>query len=297
MCRWLLRAVLVVASPALVWSQEAVTPESPAEAAIKQVVAAYVQAFNSHDAQAIAALWTPEAVYTNRDTGEEVVGREAIAAQFEAAFKAQPESKLDVSVTSIRLLSPNAAVEHGTAKLLTPDADPEIIQYTAVYVQRDGKWLLDRVTDEEPVEVPSHYEQLKVLEWMIGNWIDRDDQVQIETECRWAKNQNFLVRSFTVVAGDGLDLSGMQIIGWDAAAKGIRSWTFDSDGGFAEARWTKDGDRWFIQNRGVLADGSKATMTNVLRPIDDNSFTWQTIERTAAGKLLPNIDAVTVVRE
>lgn len=297
MCRWLLRAVLVVACPALAWSQEADTPESPAEAAIKQVVAAYVQAFNSHDANAVAALWTPEAVYTNRDTGEEVVGREAIAAQFEAAFKAQPESKLDVNVASVQLLSPNAAVEHGTAKLLTPDTDPEIIQYTAVYVQRDGKWLLDRVTDEEPVEVPSHYEQLKVLEWMIGNWIDQDDQVQIETECRWAKNQNFLVRSFTVVAGDGLDLSGMQIIGWDAAAKGIRSWTFDSDGGFAEARWTKDGDRWFIQNRGVLADGSKATMTNVLRPIDDNSFTWQTVERTAAGKLLPNIDTVTVVRE
>jgi hypothetical protein len=45
-----------------------------------------------------------------------------------------------------------------------------------------------------------------------------------------------------------------------------------------------------------LADGRKATMTNVIKQIDDNSFTWQTIERTAGGELLPNIDEVVIVR-
>jgi hypothetical protein len=42
----------------------------------------------------------------------------------------------------------------------------------------------------------------------------------------------------------------------------IRSWTFDSDGGFAEATWTCKKDRWFIQNKGTLADGRKASMVN-----------------------------------
>lgn len=311
MKRWLFFVALAVWTPCLGWSQtptpstvvpttaaaESPAPVSAAETAIRAVVAAYVEAYNSHNAKSLAALWSPEAVYTIRTSGEEVVGREAIAAQFEATFQAQPEMKLDVNVTSIQLLSPNAAVEHGTARILVPDSEPEVIDYTAIYVQREGKWLLDRVTDEAVAVVPSQYEQLKVLEWMVGYWIDQDDSVRIETECHWAKNQSFLVRSYTVVVGDSLDMTGIQIIGWDAAVKGIRSWTFDSDGGFAEARWTKQDDRWFINNRGVLADGRKATMVNIIKPLDENRFTWQTVERTAGGELLPNIDSVIVVRE
>jgi hypothetical protein len=92
-------------------------------------------------------------------------------------------------------------------------------------------------------------------------------------------------------------MSGMQIVGWDPAAKTIRSWTFDSDGSFAEATWTRKKDRWFIQNKGVLADGRKASMVNVIKLVGQNSFTWQTVERTAGGELLPNVDEVLIVRE
>ena len=38
-------------------------------------------------------------------------------------------------------------------------------------------------------------------------------------------------------------------------------------------------------------------MTNVIKPVDQNSFTWQTVERTVGGELLPNIDEVLIVRE
>lgn len=281
-------------SPA--WAQEA-APPSPAETSIRQSAPAYVKAFNSRDSQALAGQWSPDAVYVNRATGEEVAGRAAIAAQFDALFKAQPDLKLDVSVESIRFLSPNVAVEQGTSKFLSPKGDPEEIDYTAVYVQRDGKWLLDRVTDDARETTPSHYQQLKPLEWLVGKWVDQDEQARIETECNWAKNNNFLVRSFTVSAGDEIDLSGMQIIGWDASTKSIRSWTFDSNGGFAEGTWSGRGNRWFIHNKGILANGQKTTMVNVVKPVDDMSFTWQTIDRTVGGELLPNIAEVTIVRQ
>ena len=65
------------------------------------------------------------------------------------------------------------------------------------------------------------------------------------------------------------NFSGMQIIGWDPAAKTIRSWTFDSNGTFAEATWEQKGDRWFLRNRGVLPDGRPATMINVMKQVDD----------------------------
>ena len=93
-----------------------------------------------------------------------------------ALLKEQPELKLEVNVESIQFISPNVAVEHGTTRLLAPNAEPEEIEYTAVEVKRDGKWLLDRVTDKAKEIVPSHYEQLKVLEWMVGQWTERRRQ-------------------------------------------------------------------------------------------------------------------------
>jgi uncharacterized protein (TIGR02246 family) len=269
--------------------------QSADEAAIRKTAAAYAEAFNKHDAKALADLWSPDAVYLNRSSGEEVVGRAAIAEQFAALFKEQPEVKLEVNVESIQFVSPNVAVERGRAKLLAPNAEPEEIEYSAVDVKRDGKWLLDRVTDKSKEAAPSHYEQLKVLEWMVGHWTDDAADADVELDCNWTKNQNFLTRTFKLSLADE-SFSGLQIIGWDPAEKKIRSWTFDSNGTFAEATWEQRGGRWFIRNRGVLPDGQIATMINVMKQVDENSFTWQTIERTAGSELLPNIDEILIVR-
>jgi len=273
--------------------------QAASEAAIRKMVAGYVEAFNKHDAAALANYWSPDAVYLDRDTGEEVSGRDNIAKRFATLFKDEPDSKMTVSTESIRFVSPNVAVEQGTSTETIGKNAPDEVPYTAIYVRRDGQWLLDRVTDQSKEEAPSHYEQLKPLEWMVGSWVDKDDDdnATIETVCNWTKNRNFLTRSYTVTVGDDVALSGMQIIGWDPSAKAIHSWTFDSDGGFSEAIWKQKGDRWYIPNHGVLADGRKATMTNIIKKIDDNSFTWQTIERTAGGEILPNIDEVLIVRE
>ena len=90
---------------------------------------------------------------------------------------------------------------------------------------------------------PAPYEQLKVLEWMIGEWVDEGEDMTITTVCRWTRNRCFMTRSFKVSTADGRELEGTQIIGWDPAEKRIRSWLFDSEGGFGEARWTRDGSR------------------------------------------------------
>ncbi len=267
------------------------------ETAIRKSVKAYVEAFNKHDAKALAEMWSPDAVYLNRVTGEQVVGREAIAKQFTAMFKSDPEVKLTAESESVQFISPNVAEERGNSTVTVPKEKPADVSYLAVYVKRDGQWLLDRVTDEAKEAKDSHYEQLKQLEWMVGHWVDKDENVNIETDCNWTKNRTFLTRSFSVSVEGVVDISGMQFIGWDAAAKAIRSWTFDSDGGYAEATWTFKKDRWYISNKGVLADGRKASMTNVIKPVDANSFTWQTIARTAGGELLPNMPEVLIVRE
>ncbi len=267
------------------------------EAVIRANADKYVESYNRRDSRTMAAMWSPDAVYLDPATGERIVGRDAIAKHFDGMLAGSEDAKLVVTINSIDFVSPNVAIEKGTALVTYSDFPPEETTYSAVHVKRDGKWLLDRVSEEEvPAAPPSHYEELKELEWLVGSWVDADDQATIRTEIEWTKNRNFLRRSFAVVIRDQIDMSGMQIIGWDPAEKKIRSWVFDSEGGFSEATWTHNGDQWFIQNNGTLTDGRKATSLNILTNVDGDSFKWESVNREVDGELLPSVDEVTVVR-
>ncbi len=92
-------------------------------------------------------------------------------------------------------------------------------------------------------------------------------------------------------------MSGMQLIGWDPAAKQIRSWVFDSDGGFGQGTWTRKDNRWSNQQSGVLPDGRKSSSVNIFTYLDDDTFTLQSINRMVDGELLPNIDEVKITKE
>jgi uncharacterized protein (TIGR02246 family) len=269
------------------------------EAAIRKGVESYTTAFNNRDAKAIAAHWLPEAVYTDPDSGKNVVGRAAIEKHFASLFKDIKNVKLTVAVQSIRFISPHVAVEQGLATTVGLDKEPTKSNYTAIHVKREGKWLLDRVTEEESLPIVSHYEKLKDLEWMIGSWVDDDDDdaTTIETTCKWSKNQNFIVRTFSITVRDRITTSGVQFIGWDPSAKRIRSWVFDSDGGHGEGLWTKKGKSWHILTKDTLTNGQKASAVNILTPLDKNRFTWESVDRQVAGQVLPNISAVPVVRK
>ena len=228
--------------------------QSANEAEIRKMVDSYVQAFNRHDAKALADIGRPTqsisiAPPVKRSSG--VLPSPNSLRPVQGA----PEVKREVNVESIQFISPNVAVEHGIRKFLAPNAEPEEIEYSAVDVKRDGKWLLDRVTDKTK-EPSSHYEQLKPLEWMVGQWTKRRRR-RGRVDCNWTKNKNFLTRAFKITV-DGTPARGMQLIGWDPATKKFRSWTFDANGTFAEATWEQKGGRWFIRNRGTLPDGRTA---------------------------------------
>ncbi len=271
---------------------------SPDEATIRSNIDKYVESYNRRDTQTMANMWSPEAIYTDPRTGEGVMGRDAIKQLFDEIFAGEEDAKLAVTVESIDFVSPNVAIEKGAAVVTYSDHPAEETTYTAVHMKRDGQWVLDRVSEEEiPLPPLSNYEHLKSLEWMVGTWIDQDENTVIETDCEWTRNKNFMTRSFTMVTRDGVELSGMQIVGWDAANNQIRSWVFDSNGGFGEGVWTADGDNWTIESTGSLPDGRKTSATNLLKKIDDHSYTWQSINRVADGELQPNVDEVLIVRE
>ncbi len=267
------------------------------EAAIRASAADYVRAYNAHDADAVAGFWSEHAIYQNPLTGEEATGKQAIAEQFKAIFDELGDGQLAVEVLSVEFVSPGVAVEQGIATVTPKDGEPEVSEYSAVHVKHGDKWLMDRVTEKEPASIPSHYEQLKSLDWLIGTWVDEDDEARVEATCQWAKNQNYITRSFTIDLAGEPEISGIQVIGWDAAAGKIRSWAFDSDGGFAEGSWNKKDDSWVVESSAVLPDGRRGSSVNVMKLLDDNTISWQITGRDIDGEILPNLPEVKVARQ
>ena len=76
----------------------------------------------------------------------------------------------------------------------------------------------------------------------------------------------------------------------------IRSWIFDSNGGFGESTWVNNGEDWLIRASNVLPDGSRSTAEHVLTKVDDNKFAWQSQSRTLNGEPQPSLDKIEVQR-
>lgn len=294
MLRYRTLAVLIVA----VFAQLAVADEEPSadEKAIRAAIQSYVDAFNKHDAQAVAAHWTAGGEFIT-PAGKVVTGREELEKEFTAYFAEAKDAKLEIGEPSIQMLSPGVAVEHGSALVVASDRDPIETDYEAIHVKTDDGWKMDSVREKEYVPPQTNYERLKQLEWMIGEWVNADEDAVVETACRWTKNQNFITRSFKVYVEDRVDLEGTQVIGWDPSLGVIRSWLFDSDGGFGVGLWKRDGDRWTVRALRVLPDGRRGSTTTVTELVDENTFTFRTIGREVDGELLPNVGPINVVRK
>jgi uncharacterized protein (TIGR02246 family) len=278
------------------WAVAQETPAPPPSgdsAEISAAVKSYVSVFNRGDANAMASYWTEDAVFV-APSGEKYEGRQAIQEGFESFFKDNDGAKIEIDIASITFEEADVAVEQGTSRVILADESVSETTYEARYKKEGGSWKLTSVRESLPV--PSHYEQLQSLEWMIGEWGDSENS-SVQTACRWTKNNNFISRSFAVSLGDQVDLEGTQVIGWDPDKQVIRSWLFDSDGGFAVGLWKQKDKQWKIQSLHVLPDGRKASSVNLLTQVDENTFTWESTGRAVDGEILPNLGPVTVKRK
>lgn len=296
----LVLGALVLGAAASGFAQQPKAPPSDAapsadEQQIRQGVIAFVEQFNAHKADALVALFAPDARMTLRD-GTQVNGRDEIKQSFSEAFAANPKSAISVVVDSIRLLTPDVAVEEGST---TNFPDGETLtsrgRYTVMHLKKDGRWLMQsvRVVNEESL---SAYGELQPLEWLVGEWVDEGRSEVVEAKFRWDENKSFLLEEFQVVREGAVVLKGTQRIGWDPQAKQVRSWIFDSAGGFGEAVWTPTGDDWVCKAKGVGADGTSSSATRTLTRATKDRVIWSATDRISGDEKLPPLD-VTMVRK
>jgi uncharacterized protein (TIGR02246 family) len=265
--------------------------------AITALVASFTKAFNAGDAAAAAATFAEDALAVD-EQGERTEGRAAIRDRLAASFANNPGSTISITEDSLRFLGPDTALEEGRTVVTSAAAGeaPETTRFTVVYVKRGGRWLQSAVRDEVAHELTPH-ERLKELEWLVGEWMNESQDAMVSTTCKWADNGNFLVREFTMKVRGQPVLSGTQRIGWDPARRQFKTWIFDTEGGFGEGYWTRNGDRWMIKAEGVRQDGQHASATNIITRLGKDRASWQSVDRTLGDAALPGIDEFIIVRK
>lgn len=264
------------------------------EKAVRDVVQAYKEAYNQQDAAKLAALWASDATYINPVTGESAEGKEAIEKLFREKFAQGKKRSLEVEIKSIEFPDVDEAVEKGVMKVTIPDQPVQQMAYQMSYVKENGKWLLDDFNEIELQQATSNYEELKDLAWLVGKWEDSDDNVQILFDTQWDKFKNFITQNFQMKIYGQDDIEGKQIIAWDPVKESVRSWVFDSDGGFGEGTWEKMDKSWYATMRFTLSDGRVGSSKNIYTPINESSYTFASVEREVGGEVLPDMDPVTV---
>jgi uncharacterized protein (TIGR02246 family) len=265
--------------------------------AIQTTIEGYVKAFNSQDANKLVSYWADKGNYVDV-RGQMTKGRENIQSQYDTFFKAFGKPTMTINVTSLDFANDDTVIEDGVREIQFPDNQPtREMRYTAVHVKKDGKWLVQSVRDAV-VFNETNYKYLQGLEWMVGDWLDEEDGgVAIQTSCDWSPNRNYLIRTFTTMVNGEETLGGTQWIGWDAAKGNIRSWLFDSDGGYGEGVWTPEGDKWNVEANSVLPNGKLVKETHVITFLDQDKMSLATTNRTLDGQALPDDKVIVARRE
>jgi len=264
------------------------------EEAIRAVDEAFVRGYNKGDSKALAALFTEDAEVVEAD-GARYRGHDPIEQGLADTFAASKGAKIAFEIEAIRFLSPDVAEEEGRSVVTPEEGAPVSRLYTVLYVKRDGRWFISGVR-EEPDPLVRPHDRLKDLEWMVGEWVDERPDSVVRVDCHWSEDGNFLIRSFTVKRQGKPVMTVTQRVGWDPLAKQLRSWEFDSEGGFGEGRWSRDGDRWVVKYTGVRPEGTTASSTNITSRERPDLVRWVSTDRIIGDESVPEEVAYVLVR-
>jgi len=273
-------------------TQQVAIQSSPEYQETEEQFRKYQEAFDRRDAKALASFYAEDVDYIDQD-GVKVKGQGEMEKLFTENFQANPGAKIAIAIEEMRQLTPDVRVNRGVATVTPRDGTAESTRYEAILVRKGDRWQISQLT-QTAAPAPSASSQLEALKWLIGNWENKDAGQTVESKVEWAGDENFLVRTFKV-RGEA-ETDGWEIVGWDPDRQQIRSWIFDSNGGFGESSWSYDDGHWLIRASNVLPDGSRSTAENVLTKVDDNQFTWESRNRTVDGGSQPPVSEVVVHR-
>jgi uncharacterized protein (TIGR02246 family) len=300
--------LLVLAGPARAQSQPAggqpaaarPTAEDPQEKPVRDVVRAFVQAYNAPDSKALGELFLDSASVLD-PSGFETHGKAAIGAMYAATLRDAPGLKLESQTDQVRFLTPDVARLEGRSRVFSTGTGSanDFTKFTALLVRSAGKWQLAELREQPaPLQDITSYERLQELEWMVGDWVDETEGNRAVVNVRWADKQSYLIRTYSVEIRGEKAHSGTMFIGWDPLTEQVKSWVFDSEGGHGEGLWTRTSEnQWIVKASGVLRDGRPTSATHIHTILNKDAVKTSSIDRIIGGQIAPDILDIVMVRK
>ena len=270
-------------------------PSAPLDPSIAAMIGTFEKAFNAHNAPAMMAIWTPDALYRATVTNTEVKGRDAIGAAYADLFKQQPTSSLKVTINESNIEVGTASLL-GMAEVTQKGQLPTRSLFRASLEKVGASWLFASVDESElPMDSPTGLSQLA---WLAGTWTEALPSGDVKNTYHWANGGAFLVRNYSRAAKQGPAVDGTQIFGWDSEQQCVRTWLFDSNGSFGEGYWQRQSpDKWLNKMALKLPDGRRGSVTQILTHTGENELTLQSVDREIDGQFQPNTTPAKMTRQ
>jgi uncharacterized protein (TIGR02246 family) len=283
-------------------STAAATASSPknaaAENAVREAITAYIAAYNKKDAAKLAEFFTPDGTLIDSDNVA-TRGRDAISQELADAFDERSSYTLEGKINGVRFITLDVAQAEGLSRLVSPKEATIAGQFVALLSRQGNAWKIVEIRDyPAPADSVAPYERLKELEWMVGEWVDESEDVQVSSNCRWGQAKAYLMRDYSVQIKGEPATSGLMIIAWDPQSDQIKSWIFNADGGRGEGSWTRAGDnQWVVKAQGSTGDGRPTSATQVITLVNKDAVKTSSIDRVVGGEIAGDVEDVIMVRK
>jgi uncharacterized protein (TIGR02246 family) len=156
------------------------------------------------------------------------------------------------------------------------------VRYVCVWTKPEDKWMVASVREFADDPPPTPHELLQPLAWLVGDWVSEGGDSIVHISYRWSDDGNYLLGDYQVIAGGETVMDSVQRIGWDPLRGQIRSWLFDSDGGYGDGEWTTLEDGYRIRSTAVAPDGSIGAANIEATKVSDTRFVMKGTDRIVA---------------
>lgn len=262
-------------------------------AEVKTTLLALKEALSRGDAEKAAAAWSEDGSFVNMD-GLAFKNRKEIQKRFQDVFAKEGRPSITFNVQRVKELNDSAVLIEGLVHRNNgPAADNVESRFSMAVVKEGGRWSI-KSASESPYrnDLGTQDNPLDAFNWLIGNWKVENENGRLDLKVDWAHGKNFISCLYLIKHGNSSEPESRQVIGFDPINQAPISWSFDASGGYGQARWIKEGNKWLIDSCGVDREGNQTTCTNVITMVDKDTFTWQSINRTINGESLSDTAAL-----
>jgi hypothetical protein len=242
-----------------------------------------VSAFNESSVEKLLDTFLPEGELIDEE-GNLHAGHEEIKTLATTYFEKFPATKTQATLESVRQVG-DLVFTDGSRVVSSADGRSfSALRFAAVWKKTESGYRLVSLRDFSDAQPLTPHEALKSLEWIAGEWVNEGSDARVELAFRWSDDENFILGEITVRRGDTLVARSSQRIGYDAARGIVRSWTFDSDGGFGASEWEPGDNGWVLQSAATGPDGAQASATMSIMPVNEDRFTIRVSNRVSEGR-------------